>query len=254
MCFMLGNITIRYIYNTQHLNIIYIISYFDIFPIFRVFYHYNILAIILIILHRTDGPSGCLLFTYLKYICRYWRPINLDYSWLSFDYIAYSVKNTGERCILVIYGHKGECISLISIILIFCLSCRNHIQDITRSLFIIVLHFVKSFMWYWSVSNQYSYYCYFFCLGPAYRICHHHRHVWVRCFETTIIMVSCMSLILINMPYFSFNIILSYHLRRSEPRVVSRYLPIVSALWTVSSYIQVNNTTYQKVSAIYWKY
>ena len=46
-----------------------------------------------------------------------------------------------------------------------------------------------------------------------------------------------------------FNIIISYHAGSSEPRVVSRYSQIVSAFLTVLSYIQVNNTTYQKVSA-----
>ena len=41
----------------------------------------------------------------------------------------------------------------------------------------IVLHFVKSFVWYRSVSNQYSYYCDFFHLGPEMRICHCDRNV-----------------------------------------------------------------------------
>ena len=67
-------------------------------------------------------------------------------------------------------------------------------------------------------------------------------------------MVLCMSLILIHMPYFYFNIILSYHALSSKPRVVSRYLPTVSEFCRVSSYIQLNITTYQKVSAISWKY
>ena len=70
-------------------------------------------------------------------------------------------------------------------------------------------------------------------------------------FDATKIMVLCMSSILIHMSYFSFNIISSYQARSSEPRVVSRYSPIVSASCTVPSYFQVNNTTYQKVSAIY---
>ena len=60
--FMLGDITIRYIYDTQHLNIICIISYFDIFPIFCHYYYYNTYAIILIRLQRTAGPSCCQFF------------------------------------------------------------------------------------------------------------------------------------------------------------------------------------------------
>ena len=70
MRFMLGNSTIRYICDTHHLNIIYNLLYFDIFPFCRVFPPYNIIAIILMSLHRTDGPSRCLFFTYLQYICR----------------------------------------------------------------------------------------------------------------------------------------------------------------------------------------
>ena len=182
------------------------------------------------------------------------RPINRDYSRFSFDYITYSANNTGEGCIFVIYQHKGKCNSLIFILLLFCLSHRKHIQDKKRWFFIIVLHFVKSFVWYRSDFTQYNYYRDFFCLGPASRICHHHRHVWVRYFDTTKIMVLCMSSILIHMPYFSFIIIKSHHVRSSEPRVVSKYSYIVSASFTVSSYFQVNNATYQKISAISWKY
>ena len=54
-----------------------------------------------------------------------------------------------------------------------------------------------------------------------------HRHVWVRCFDTINIMISCMSLILIHMYYFFLIIILSYHSCSSEPLVVSRNLLIV---------------------------
>ena len=49
-------------------------------------------------------------------------------------------------------------------------------------------------------------------------------------------------------------IISSYRARSSEPQVVSRYQPIVSAFFFVPSFFQGNITTYQKVSAIYWKY
>ena len=52
------------------------------------------------------------------------RPINHDYSWLLFDYISYSTNNTGRRCIVIIYGYTGKCDALITILLIFCLSCR----------------------------------------------------------------------------------------------------------------------------------
>ena len=61
MFFMLGNITIRCICVTQHLNIIFIIMYFNIFNCFGHYSHNNIYTIILIILHRTAGPSRCLL-------------------------------------------------------------------------------------------------------------------------------------------------------------------------------------------------
>ena len=37
-------------------------SYFDIFPFFEHYYHYNIYANIFISLHHTNGPSRCLLF------------------------------------------------------------------------------------------------------------------------------------------------------------------------------------------------
>ena len=139
-------------------------------------------------------------------------------------------------------------------LLLFCLTRWKNIRDLTRWLLIIVSHFVKSFVWYLMVFNQYSYYCGFFCLGPELRLCHRHFHMWVRCFETTKIVVLCMSSILIHMSYFSFNIIPSYHVLSSEPRAVSSYLPIVSSFWRVSSYIQVNNTTYQKLSVISRKY
>ena len=49
-------------------------------------------------------------------------------------------------------------------------------------------------------------------------------------------------------------IIMSYRARVSELQVVSRYYPIFSSFYTVSSYFLVNSTTYQKVSAISWKY
>ena len=52
------------------------------------------------------------------------RLIKRDCSRLPFDYIAYSANNTGKLFVFVIYQHKGECNSLIIVLLIFCLSCR----------------------------------------------------------------------------------------------------------------------------------
>ena len=58
---MLVNITIIKVYDTQPLDIICLILYFGIFPIFQKHYfRYNIYAIILLSLHRTAGPSRCL--------------------------------------------------------------------------------------------------------------------------------------------------------------------------------------------------
>ena len=62
MRFKLGESTIICIYDTQHLNIICIISYSDIFPYFQHYYHYNIYVIILMSLHCTAVTSSCLLF------------------------------------------------------------------------------------------------------------------------------------------------------------------------------------------------
>ena len=76
------------------------------------------------------------------------QPIKHDYSRLSFDYNTYSAKNTGKCCVFVIHRRKGKWNALIFILLLFCLSHQKNIQDTTRWLFIIVLHFVKSFVWY----------------------------------------------------------------------------------------------------------
>ena len=64
MSFMLGDSNIRYICDTQHLNIICIILYFDFF--YKHYFHYNIYAIILISLHRTAGSSRCLFLVILN--------------------------------------------------------------------------------------------------------------------------------------------------------------------------------------------
>ena len=63
------------------------------------------------------------------------------------------------------------------------------------------------FVWYISVFNQHSHYCDSFSLGAASRLCDQHRRVRVRYIDTTIITVWFMSSILINMTYFSVNII-----------------------------------------------
>ena len=117
---------------------------------FENYFHYNIYDIILIRLHHTAGAPRCpfLIFTiHLSFL----RPINRDYSRLSFDYITYYANNTGKSCVLMIYRHKGKWNSLILILLLFFLSNRKHVQDTTRWLFITALHLVKSFVWFWSV-------------------------------------------------------------------------------------------------------
>ena len=47
------------------------------------------------------------------------RPINHNYSWLLFDYIAYSANNMGRRCVIVIYRKKCKCNALIIIPVLF---------------------------------------------------------------------------------------------------------------------------------------
>ena len=59
--FVLGDSTIRYIYDTHNFNIICIISHSDIFPFLSSLSLQHI-CYYLISLHRTTGPSRCLLF------------------------------------------------------------------------------------------------------------------------------------------------------------------------------------------------
>ena len=66
MRFMLGNSTIRYICDTNHLNILCIILYFDISPFFKHYFYYSIYAIILISLQCAVGTSRCILFVILN--------------------------------------------------------------------------------------------------------------------------------------------------------------------------------------------
>ena len=142
--FMLVNSTIRYIFDIQYLNITCIILHFVIFPFFKHYFHYNIYAILLIILHRTAGPSRCLFFDiYNKFVVLTNNKPQLFtvVIWLH----CILRQQYGQNCVFVIYIHKGKCNSLIFILLLFCLLHRKNIQDKTRWLFfLIVLHLVKS--------------------------------------------------------------------------------------------------------------
>ena len=71
----------------------------------------------------------------------------------------------------------------------FCLLDQYNIQENTGWLFFMVLHFVKSVVWYIFVFNQYSYYRAFLCLGPASRLRERHCHGWVHYIDTTKITV-----------------------------------------------------------------
>ena len=62
----------------------------------------------------------------------------------------------------------------------------------------LVLIFVKRFVWYCLFFTQYSYYCDFFCSGPAPRLHDCHSHRWVRYIDTTKITVWCMSPLLLS--------------------------------------------------------
>ena len=70
-------------------------------------------------------PSHCL----LQYICCLQDRYNRDYSWLLFDYIAYSAKNTGEHCVSVIHIHTCKCTTFIFVLIMFGLLHRCNIQD-----------------------------------------------------------------------------------------------------------------------------
>ena len=89
---------------------------------------------------------------------------------LSFDYITYSDNNIGKHCVLLICVHKGKCTTFIFILMWFGLSHLCGIQYNTGWLFVIVLHFVKRFVWDRSVLTQYIYYRDFYCLWAVSRI------------------------------------------------------------------------------------
>ena len=98
------------------------------------------------------------------------QPINCKYSCLSLYYIAYSANNMGKHFVFVIYRNKGNCNSLIFILLLFWLSHQERFQDKT--------HFVQRFLWYRSFFNQYSY-CYdFFCFTTKkwFGVCHRYYY------------------------------------------------------------------------------
>ena len=65
----LGNCTIRYISDSQHLNMICIITYSDLITFFWYYFQYNIYVNIYISLHRTTVRSHFISFTDLQYTC-----------------------------------------------------------------------------------------------------------------------------------------------------------------------------------------
>ena len=119
MRFMLGNITIKYICDTQHLNFICLISYFDMLPFFwalfplkHICYYFN---------KRTPYRWTLTLSIVYKFKINlsFLRPPNRNYSQSLFDYIAYSSNNTGRHCVVFIYQYKGKYNALIFIPLLF---------------------------------------------------------------------------------------------------------------------------------------
>ena len=83
MRFKLVTSTIRYICDTQHLDIISIISCFNKFLFLKQYYHYTIYDIILISVHSTYGSFTLYFSCHSQYI------YYCDYFCLSVDYIAY---------------------------------------------------------------------------------------------------------------------------------------------------------------------
>ena len=132
------------------LSLLYRISIYFLF--LALFPLQHIYAIIVISLHRTAGPLRFLFFV-IHDTFFILRPINRDYSRLSFDYIAYSTNNMGERCVFVICRQKGRCNSLVFMLLLFFYRIKNMFRG-GKWVSFIVLHFVKSFLWYRSVLNQ----------------------------------------------------------------------------------------------------
>ena len=137
----------------------YYLSYIVFWHIyfFRDFPPSNIIAIILTSLHRTGGPSCCLLFDIYNssVVLRTDKPqLFTVVIWLH-CILCQQYGRTLRLCDI----HTQRWVQFIDIhsTAIF-LSRQIHIQDITRWLFNTVLHFVKSLVWYQSVFNKYSYY------------------------------------------------------------------------------------------------
>ena len=103
------------------MNIFCLILYFQIFTFFALFPLHHICYYF-----SNPTPYCWTLTLYIVYIFTihlvFLGPINRDYSRLLFDNITYSDNNMGRHCAFVIYQHKGECNSLIIILLLFCLS------------------------------------------------------------------------------------------------------------------------------------
>ena len=103
------------------------------------------------------------------------------------------------------------------------------------TVFYTILHIVDIFVWDRSIFTQYSYYCDFFCSGPASRLRDSHCHVWLRYIHTTNITIWCMSSILIHVTYFHvYTICIS-----EQYRVIVSYSPKPSQhlsliLWNIT--------------------
>ena len=100
--------TIIYIYDTQNLNTICNISYFNILPLF--FCNISITTYMLLFWSAYTVPlhSPVVYYSISTIHLPFLRPIKRKYSLLSFDYIAFSANNRIKRCVVVIYRHKGK--------------------------------------------------------------------------------------------------------------------------------------------------
>ena len=125
-------------------------------------------------------------------------------------------------------------------------------------------------MWYFSVFTQYSYYCDFFCLGPASRLRNRHLHGWVRYIDTTIITVWCMSLLLlsIDLRWFCYFIMFYFKLTNGEMvkwwavkwfngEIKIRISHFVSHSYQICSFVIFLNTTFlqqtkQYITLTFW--
>ena len=77
-------------------------------------------------------------------------------------------------------------------------------------------------MWDCSVFTQYSYYRYFFCLGPSLRLCNRHRHGWARYIDTKNITVWCMSSLLLSIDLRWFCYFIMFDLKLTNGEMVKR--------------------------------